>query len=111
MPTQTFISATNARKDFFDILAGLKNSSYPMAITNKGVPEGVLMSWEDYNSWLATLETLSDPELMESIRESQKDIALGYTRSWNEVKKDLRLNDGLSDRSNKPGGKRTKNTR
>ena len=58
-------------------------------ITIKGIPEVVVMSKDDYDGWLATIETLSDPELMEAIRQGDEDIKAGRYRSWDEVKKDL----------------------
>ena len=35
------------------------------------------MSKDDYDGWLATIETLSDPELMEAIRQGDEDIKAG----------------------------------
>lgn len=110
MPASSFITATDARKDFFDILDGLHRRSYPVVITHKSSPQGVLMSWEDYNGWVATMETLSDPGLMESIRESKEDIKYGRTISWEKVKEELKLNKDAS-RVNKPSEKRFKKVR
>ncbi len=84
-----FITATDARNNFFELLEQVKKAPYPINITIKGIPEVVVMSKDDYDGWLATIETLSDPELMEAIRQGDEDIKAGRYRSWEEVKKDL----------------------
>lgn len=87
--SSTYITATDARNNFFELLEQVKKGPYPINITIKGIPEAVVMSKEDYEGWLATIETLSDPELMEAIRRGDEDINAGRYKSWDEVKKDL----------------------
>ena len=45
----------------------------------------VLISEEDYDSLLETLELLSTPGLRESIREAKADIKAGRVKSLDEV--------------------------
>ncbi len=60
------------------------------------------MNKDDFESWLATIETLSDPELMKSIRESEKDFKAGRYSTLEEVEKELGLKDLIvSDKSKK----------
>lgn len=116
-----FVSATEARNNFFEILEKTKKSPFPIQITVKGIPRVVMMSKEEYDGWIATIETLSDPELMKSIKESEKDIKAGRYRSWEEVKKELGLEGYLiadkgikkyvSRRTFKSGRKGSKKTR
>lgn len=87
----TFISATEARNNFFGLLERVKKGPFPINITVKGIPKAVIMSREDYNAWMATVETLSDPELMEAIREGDKNFAEGKYQTWEEAKKELGL--------------------
>lgn len=87
----TFVSATEARNNFFDLLGKVKNGPFPINITVKGVPEAVIMSKDDFDGWMATIETLSDPELMEKIRQGDEDIKAGRYSSWEDVKKELGL--------------------
>ncbi len=89
MPASNFINATDARRDFFDLLEGLKKSPYPVTITHKGQPQAVIMSQEDYSAWLATMETLADQELMEKIRQSDRAFAKGEYVTWGQMKKEL----------------------
>lgn len=91
----TYITATEARNNFFALLERIKKEPYPINITVKGIPEAVIMNKEDYDAWMATFETLSDPELMKAIRESDKNFAAGKYQTWEEVKKELGLSDSL----------------
>src|SRR3989337_4309989 len=107
MAVQNFINATDARNNFFDLLDKVKKNPYPINITVKGIPEAVIMSKEEFDGWIATIETLSDTELMKSIRQSEKDIKAGRYRDWEEVKKELGLGDKkyVSGKTVKPGRK------
>lgn len=123
MPSlNNYITATEARNNFFEFLEQVKKSPYPINITLKGIPEVVVMSKDDYDGWIATIETLSDSELMESIRQSEKDIKAGRYQSWEEVKRELGLENNylvadrgnkkyVSSRVNKASKKRSKKTR
>lgn len=116
-----FITATEARNNFFGLLEKVKKGPFPVNITVKGIPEVVIMSKEEYDSWIATIETLSDPELMASIRQSEKDFKAGRYTSLEEVIKELGLEDFLvsdkgkkkyvSGKSSQLGKKRSKKAR
>jgi antitoxin YefM len=86
---QKYITATNARKNFFDLLNQVKDLSTPVHITMNGIPEAVLISKDHYDGLLATLETLSDPELMEQIKESDENFAKGDYVTLDEVIKEM----------------------
>ena len=81
----------------------VKKGPYPINITIKGIPEAVIMSKDDFDGWMATIETLSDPELMEQIHQSEEDFKAGRYEDWEDVKKELGWNDSylLADKSAK----------
>ena len=56
----------------------------PIRITSKS-GDVVLMSGEDYESLLETLELLSQPDIAKSIKEARADIKAGRTKSLKEV--------------------------
>jgi len=89
--SQLYIPASKARNDFFNLLEKVKKGPYPIHITVKGVPEAVIMSEDEYEGWMATIETLSDPELMDGIKEAEEDMKAGRYYPWEEVKKELGL--------------------
>ena len=85
---QQYITATNARKNFFDLIEEAKKG-VPVNISVKGTPEVVLVAKEYFDGLIATLETYEDPELMEAIREGEEDIKAGRTVPLEQVMAEL----------------------
>ena len=48
----------------------------------------VTISSDEYESMKATIETLSDSEIMNQLRKSQEDIKAGKTKSWDDFTKE-----------------------
>ena len=55
-------------------------------VTRHGKPVAVMMSVEDYESLMETLDLLEDPNAMEGLRKGEEDIKKGRTVSWKQVK-------------------------
>ena len=78
------LTATQARAQLFTLLKQATRGHRQYRIThNQG--NAVLLSEEDYESLLETLELLSTPGFAESIRRARKEIASGDTYSLEEV--------------------------
>ena len=60
-------------------------------ITVKGKVKAAIVSAEELESMLATLEIMSDPEAIKSINEGLKDIEKGNLVDFEDVKKELKL--------------------
>jgi antitoxin YefM len=58
-------------------------------ITKNGRPAALLMSVEDYEGLLETLEVLSDPEAMRQLRESQEAVDAGDVVPLAQVRNEL----------------------
>lgn len=58
-------------------------------ITRHGKPEAVMLSEEDYESLLETLDILSDEKLMKDIKKAEEDLRKGKGIPWEKVKKKL----------------------
>jgi PHD/YefM family antitoxin component YafN of YafNO toxin-antitoxin module len=54
-------------------------------ITRNGKPEAVMISIEEYESWVETLELMSNPDAVRGVREGLADLKAGRTRSFEEV--------------------------
>ncbi len=80
----TTITATDARRDFFELI---KNATKGHKIYKIHHRKGtaVLMSEDDYESLVETLELLSIPGFHDSIKKSVKQMENGETFSLNEV--------------------------
>lgn len=78
------LTATDARRDFFDIVRGAtqKHQVYRIQHRNGSV---VLLSEEEYDSLIETLELLSIKGFRESIERSLDQIKRGETVSFEEV--------------------------
>jgi antitoxin YefM len=87
----TTISVTEARKNLYELVDEVASSGKRVGITNKGETKAVLVSAEEVASWEATIDVMSDPKLMESIRKGDEDIKAGRVIPWEDVKKELGL--------------------
>lgn len=83
------VSATTARKNLYDLIDEVSASGKRVGITKKGETKAVLVSQEGWDAMMVTLETLSDPELMEQIRQSDKDIKAGRYVTLEQLEKEL----------------------
>jgi antitoxin YefM len=80
----TSVTATNARKEFFDLIRRALRMREPVRIQHR---EGdvVLLAEEDYDSLIETLELLSIPGMRDSIAEAERDIADGHVVAAEDV--------------------------
>ncbi len=78
------ITSTQARSDLFNIIKGTVKGHRQVRITSK---EGsaILLSEEDYENLIETLELLSIPGLKKSIDKANHEIENGETYSMEEV--------------------------
>jgi prevent-host-death family protein len=54
------------------IVAGIEEREEEVVVTRNGRPAAVLVNYEEYSRLKATLDVLSDPEMMRQIRESRR---------------------------------------
>ncbi|MBU2259153.1 type II toxin-antitoxin system Phd/YefM family antitoxin [Patescibacteria group bacterium] len=67
------VSATNARRQLFDLIEQAGKPGSFISITHRDLPDVVLMSYEEFEGWQETMEILSDEKLMQDIRDGIKD--------------------------------------
>ncbi len=91
----TFITATEARKKFFDVIDTADHPGSSVVITHEGLPKVVMMSFEEFEGWQETMEIMADPELDKELEEAMKDMKAGKlhknTVSFEEAKKRFKL--------------------
>jgi len=80
---------TKAREELPKLVDNASKKLDEYIITVNGFPAAVLVSAEEYESWKETVQILSDPKLMKSIRESEKEINEGKGIPWEDAKKEL----------------------
>lgn len=85
------ISATKARENLYKLINEISASGKQVGITSNGETKAILVSPEELASWEATLDVMSDQELVKGIKKGMEDIKKGRVISWEEVKKKARL--------------------
>lgn len=79
------IPLSKAKARLSDLVRRVREEHSSFAITHRGKPEGVLLSVEEYEALLETVEILSDRELMARLGRGLKDEKAGRLYSHDEV--------------------------
>jgi prevent-host-death family protein len=79
------VPVSKAKALLSDIIRRVREEHESFAISLRGKVEGVLLSIEEYESLIETLEILSDKDLMACIRRGLKDEKAGRLHSYKEV--------------------------
>lgn len=85
------LTVTEFRKNIFKMLEKIEKESITITLTYHGKPKWVIMSGDEYEGLMETLDILSDEELMKDLREAEEDIKKGNTISLDELKKEWDL--------------------
>jgi antitoxin YefM len=83
------LTITQARQNLPNLVGNAHKKLDEYVITVNGIPQAVLMSLLEYESWKETQEIMSDPGLMKAIKQGEKDIEAGRVYDWEDVKKEL----------------------
>ena len=83
MDTQTTLSVSEARKKIFTIIDQVDKLGARYTLTEKGRPKAVIMSAEEFESWVETFEVMRDcPNLLKDIKEVERDIKSGRYKTY-----------------------------
>jgi prevent-host-death family protein len=82
------MSATDARKNWFKLIDQAGKPGSVIAIKHRDLPDVVLMSAEEFEGWIETMEIMADSKLMKDIRNGLKDKK---AIAWEDVKAELDL--------------------
>jgi len=83
------MSVSKVQPEIFKLLKDVSSGGEPIIITKRGEGTAVLIGEDEYKNLIATIEVLSSAELMESIRESEKEISEGKLILYKEVFKKI----------------------
>ena len=99
---------TKAREDLPSLVDNAKNKLDEYTITVNGSPAAILISFDEYESWKETNEILTNKQLMKAIKQGEKDLTAGRMHDWEDVKKELGLeNNHVPHKTNRSSKKRT----
>jgi antitoxin YefM len=111
MDIKTTISITEARKRIFDITEKVQTPNRVYTLTSGGKPKAVIMSAEEYESMLETMEVERIfPALDKEISETNKALRTGDYKKWptlQNLKKDWGF--AVAEKSEKKYGIRSTN--
>lgn len=106
------VTATHAKNSFLEILRDAEERGEEVLVTRNGRPCAVVVSAEEWESLLETIEILSDPDLTKKIdralREREVGRFLSHEEVWKKVGSPTRLPSGRgvgSRRAPGPGGR------
>ena len=88
---QDYLSITEARRRLPSLPDILREKPAAIAITKREKPVLAIMPWDLYESIIETMEIMGDAELMDSLRQSIRDVEEGRTFTMEEVKRELEL--------------------
>ena len=84
------INATEAKKRLLEILRDADESLERYCITRNGEPKAILLSIEDYEGWLETLEILSSKSALHEIKKARNELDVGKGIPFEKVLEKLR---------------------
>ena len=68
------ISVGEAKKVFFDLVQRIEDKQEIIAVTRGGVPSAVLLSMDQFQGLMETIEILSDQKTMQGLRLSLRQV-------------------------------------
>ncbi|MCD4780419.1 MAG: type II toxin-antitoxin system Phd/YefM family antitoxin [Candidatus Omnitrophica bacterium] len=81
------LSLKQLRPELSKVIESIDKKFDRFIITKRGKPVVVMMSIDDYESLIETLDILEDKETMKRVRNGENEIKAGKTRSWRDVKR------------------------
>jgi len=83
------ISVRELRPKLSKVIDNIHKKFDRYVITRRGKPEVVMMSLDDYEGLLETLEIQADPTLMADICQAEKDMKNGKGKTLEQIHKEL----------------------
>ncbi len=81
------VTASQARNNFFAMLKAVKTPGFFVKITYEGLPAGVLMSFDEFEGYMETLDIMAHPKEAAEILKRLRNIDKEETVTLEEIKK------------------------
>lgn len=81
----TTMTVTEAKSHFLEMVRDSDKRLERYLITKQGKPAAIVMSADEFEGWLETLEIMSDKKALREIRQARKEIEKGKSYSFEEV--------------------------
>ena len=83
------LNMVDARRELTRLPERLSSTPATVTVTRRGKPVLAIMTWEDYEAIVETLEILSNEEAVGQLRRSIQEVKEGKTVSWEAAKAQL----------------------
>lgn len=87
--TKTTIPLTEARRRLFEITDEVQKPGVAYTFTERGKPKAIMMSAEEHDSLMETLEIMGDPEVQKRIAQAEQELKQGEYVTWEDLKQQL----------------------
>lgn len=88
MNVDQILPVTDVKKRLLELLKSVQNGGGNIVITKNGKAAGVLLSMDEYEGLLETLDIMSNPGTMKALEEARKNFAEGrfitHEEMWKE---------------------------
>jgi antitoxin YefM len=79
------INITDAKKKLLELVREADENFERYCIMRNGEPKAILMSADDYDSWLETMEIMSSKEAVAEIKKARRELDQGKGISFEKV--------------------------
>lgn len=101
------LSISEARKNIFKIANEIQKPDVCYMLTENGKAKAVIMSADEYESWMETMEVMLDfPNLLNEIKEAEEEFKRGEYVTLDELKDELKKEHESLQGSVKKKGKK-----
>lgn len=83
------ISVRELRPNLSKVIDNIHKKFDRYVITRRGKPQVIMMSMDDYEGLLETLDIESDPDLMKRLKNAEEDMRNGKGKSLEQIHKEL----------------------
>jgi len=91
MIVKEIISISDARKRIFQIADDVQKANNYYTLTEKGRAKAVILSFDDFEAWVETMEVLRTcPDIMDDINELKRDIKSGAYKKYTSLEEILK---------------------
>jgi antitoxin YefM len=85
-----YLTVTEAKKRLLELLREADTTFERYCITRNGEPKAILLSIDEFESWIETLEIMSDPSARADIKKARKELDAGKGISFETLLDQLR---------------------
>jgi antitoxin YefM len=80
-----YVPITKAKNDLLELVREVEKEYSTVAVTKNGVPAAVILSMQTFEGLIETLDILSDPATLRSLRKAIRQARSGRWMSYEDV--------------------------